>query len=107
MLSVVRVNVGGGPAITYRQNQTWVSYVTMLVSQEGFPWGRAVLDQSDPSAKNKVNRTARFADPGRFSSLAILYSHFADSDAVKRLMLRDGPLRGKIEAAPVLASDNG
>jgi hypothetical protein len=87
---------GSGLKVSYRQNERWVSYATLLVSQRGFPWGRSNIDPQH----------SKFADPGRFSTLAILYSRLAASDDVERIMRQDGPIHGKLEAAPVLASDS-
>jgi capsular polysaccharide biosynthesis protein len=71
--------------------------VTLLVSQEGFPWGRSTL----------TGRQS-FADPSRFSELATIYSHLAVSDDVIRILKRDGglPKTDRILADPILASDS-
>jgi hypothetical protein len=104
-LSMVRVDPSHSPHLRYRQDQQWVSYATLFVTQRGFPWGRSVI----PSASTGVYPSAtsgsdqQYADPSRFSSLAILYSQFATSDPVRQIMLRNGPIDGTIEAAPVLS----
>jgi hypothetical protein len=51
--------------------------------------------------------TPQFADPGRFPTLAVLYSYLAQSDAVKAIVRRSGKIDGKIIAAPVVAMENG
>jgi hypothetical protein len=106
--SFVRIDVQDGrPLFVYREQEEWVSTSTLLVTQRGFPWGRSVVDPAapdGPDAPAEGDRPGvRFADPGRFSSLAVLYSHLADSDQVREIMRQDGPIRGKIEANPVLS----
>jgi capsular polysaccharide biosynthesis protein len=96
-LSVVKVSPSG--KLSYRQQQKFVSYVTLLVSQEGFPWGRSTLTSSAGSS---------FADPSRFAELSIIYAHLAVSDDVIRIVKENGglPLTDKILADPVIANDS-
>ena len=47
------------------------------------------------------------SDPARLTGLAVLYSNFANSDPVRRILLRDGPFKSKIIAAPVPANSSG
>jgi hypothetical protein len=82
----------------------WQSQETVIVTQDGFPWGRAIVEEVVPGATT-VPKGQRFADPTRFISLAIIYSHFANGDPVKRLIQRSGPVNGKYEAAPVPSDD--
>jgi len=106
------VGLGLGYLVYQRQSEEYASYATVFVTQNGFPWGRLALpepvigDTESGSPSSGASTGPEFADPTRLSSLAILYSRFADSDPVRRLMLKDGPLNGRIEAAPLLASDN-
>jgi hypothetical protein len=104
-LAIVRVDPSKSPHLRYRQDQQWVSYATLFVTQRGFPWGRSVIQSATgTSAYPPTDTTSQqFADPSRFSSLAILYSQLATSDPVRAIMLRDGPIDGTIEAAPVLS----
>jgi hypothetical protein len=93
------VSIGGG-GLKYRDSEKWVSYTTLYVTQSGFPAGRAVIPGVDPNASTPGAGT-RFADPARFSALAILYAQLINSDAVRAVMLQKGPIDGNIEAAPV------
>src|SRR3712207_7169184 len=81
----------------------------MFVTQPGFPWGRSVVQPvgSDGLEAEAVPKGLKFAEPARFASLAILYSHLATSDPVKKIILDDAPWPegGIVEAAPVLLSD--
>ena len=98
-LSVVRVSSDG---ITYRKAAVWQSETLLLLTQPGFPWGRTVLPSTD------TNSTPRYADPNRFSSLTDLYSQFANSDDVRKIMRREGAAKEwKIVAGPVTPSVAG
>jgi hypothetical protein len=101
-LSVVRVSSNG---LAYRHSQLWSTTVRLLVTQKGFPEGRlyatepAAPGQNSPSAAAQAAKLGiPVADPARFNTLAILYAELATSDPVHRLMLRDGPIAGKISA---------
>lgn len=87
-VSFVRVNPLGQPVFKYRKAQSYVSYATLFVTQQGFPWGQL----NAPSSAN----------PERFTSLAIVYSQLATTDPVKRLLLATGPVNGTVQVAPVL-----
>ncbi len=91
-LSMVRVSPDG---IAYRKPEVWQSQTLLLLTQPGFPWGRTVLPTDSGAAP-------RYADPYRFSSLTDLYSQFANSDEVRRIMRREGAKETwKIVAAPM------
>jgi hypothetical protein len=85
----------------------WQSQRTVFVTQQGFPWGRAIVNVPTPGpASGKTNAWGPpSADPNRFISLAILYSHLANSDQVRKIMLKQGKIEGKYEAAPVPSDD--
>jgi hypothetical protein len=111
-LSFVRVSFSDGlpPQVTYREQEKWVSYATLFVTQPGFPWGYTVIDEPDPNAQVKARTkelAPEFADPNRFASLAVLYAYLATSDPVKGIIRRDGPLGGKIQASPVVNLESG
>lgn len=85
----------------------WESKTRLFVTQQGFPWGRAIADQplyvpgADPD-----DPALRFADPNRFISLAILYSELINGDPIRALMIkRDGKIEGEFDAAPVPSAD--
>lgn len=87
-LALVRVAPGGSPALKWRKPNVYVSYSQLFVTQPGFPWGSL----TPPSS----------ADAGRFTSLAIIFTQLANSDEVERIMLRQGPVNGTVQAATVL-----
>jgi hypothetical protein len=89
VLAMARVSFSGGPPrLVYRQHEQWQSYTTLIVSPRGFPWGRSVFSLN--------------YDPSRYASLATIYANLAESDAVKRRMIREDP-HATILAKPLLA----
>jgi hypothetical protein len=104
-LSVVRVSSDG---LTYRQSQLWMSNIRLLVTQTGFPEGRLYAQTRDQTSKDQpVPPGVAVADPARFNVLAILYAQLATSDPVRRLMLKEGPARGRIIAQPLRDEQSG
>jgi hypothetical protein len=96
VLSVVRIS---GDGIAYRQTEMWSSTTRLLVTQSGFPEGR--LYGQTPTLGDEADEPV--VDPGRFNNLAVLYSELAVSDAVRGLLRRQGPIRGRVIANPVIA----
>src|SRR5688572_29756916 len=86
LLSFARVSFENGlgpPKLTYREQEKWVSYSTLYVTQPGFPWGYSVIKQPDPDEQLETRTkqiAPEFADPTRFASLAVLYAYLATSD---------------------------
>jgi hypothetical protein len=100
-LSFVRVDLDGGvPKLSYRSAQTWASTSTLLVSQEGFPWGATILQSPVPLEPGEQPKGPLYSDPSRFEGLAVLYAKFAQSDDVRTIIAEDGPLPGAYTAAP-------
>ena len=80
--------------LSYRKPNVWQSQTILLLTQKGFPWGRAVL----PSEQ----------DPARFSDLTSLYAEFANSDAVRSIMLKKGASKDwKLTATPLTSASSG
>lgn len=101
-LSMVRIDSKG---VTYRDSELWGSTTRLGVTQNGFPWGR-LLAQFGTDGETFSKGDIPIANPNRLNELAVLYAELATSDPVRRLMLRDGPVRGKVIATPVIAGDN-
>jgi hypothetical protein len=94
--SAFSISLSGGPKLSYKSQETWLSASSLLVTQAGFPWGRATLDETivlPPAAEGEKSQVVpRFSDPGRFSGLAALYSQLAKADAVvSRVRKKSGP----------------
>lgn len=96
LLSVARVSFAHGVKISYRQSEQWSSSATIWVTQEGFPVGRSVFDKfllgPDKTA------VPQFSSPGQFSSTATVLANLVSSDAVRSIMLRQGPVNGALQA---------
>jgi hypothetical protein len=108
IVSMMRIEMNGlRPEFTYREAEVWQSEATLFVTQAGFPWGRAIQDEVVPLDPEPTSGgyVPRFADPSRFISLAILYAHLANSDAVRRIIRSDGPLNGTFKASPIPSPD--
>jgi capsular polysaccharide biosynthesis protein len=105
-LSIYRVPSNGH--LSARKHSEYVSYATLFVTQQGFPSGRLGISPLATQAGNSVPHasTGQLADLARLTSLAILYSHLASSDAVRAIMLHDGPVTGTIQAAALPATQN-
>jgi hypothetical protein len=118
VVSFYRVSFDGGkPEFRYREKEEWASYARLLVTQPGFDWGHSVvdLDRERLSEGDVARLDLQQAVETRLSNLAIFYSRLidskderlVDSDALRRIILRGGPLRGEIEAAPLPAVEGG
>jgi hypothetical protein len=109
LLSLVRVSPSG---FSYRHSELCATTTRLLVTQKGAPEVR--LYSQAPTAPGQTAPTGGevssgipIADPGRFNTLAILYAEFANSDPVRRLIRREGPIRGKVIATPLRDDQSG
>jgi hypothetical protein len=100
-LALVRVDPTGSPVLSYRGSETWTSNARLFVTESGFPWGRRLI----PPPEEDKSPSAVRSDPDRLTSLAVLYATLANSDPVKRNIVRSGKLKWKISAGPVLRGD--
>ncbi|MBE2320233.1 hypothetical protein DVA67_029975 [Solirubrobacter sp. CPCC 204708] len=92
VMSSARISVEGGkPTLTYREQEVWASASTLLITQAGFPWGRAILDdmiQVDSGTDDPI-LIPKYGDPGRYSGLAGLYAELAKSDEVQAEVMKN------------------
>jgi hypothetical protein len=103
VLSVAKVSAKG---LQYRKPQLWASHETLLVTQTGFPIGQSVYNEVVPlqtgdrpvatGPNSSGTYVPRFADPGRFSTLAVLYARLANSDPVIHLLVTHGRVPGGV-----------
>lgn len=77
----------------HRQEETWVSHARLLVTQEGFPQGRANLGQEDAGQQPDAGER-RFLGTDRAVHLALLYAKIANADQVRSLMFDAGRVPG-------------
>jgi capsular polysaccharide biosynthesis protein len=105
--SIARFSFDGGPSVTFREKEKWVSVGTLLVTEPDFPIGRSVFEEEVPpvGTDRPQTYTPKFAPSTRFIDLANTYAELVTSDAVREIMLRDGPLRGLVEATPLVATN--
>lgn len=105
--SFLRIGFADGSFdVSYRQSEQWASFATIFVTQEGFPLGRSIYDESLPVTpstgaaddEGAAGYVPRYVDPTRFSSYAQLYARLAGSDLLERQMEREAPLRGSVSA---------
>src|SRR5919199_801399 len=77
-LSYVKVGFAHGhPTVAHRQSEQWASYSKIFVTQRGFAIGRTSAGEGVPVDADKnlpPSQRSRFADPLRFTTLAITYS---------------------------------
>lgn len=110
------------PEMKRRGSEQWQSQSDILVTQQGFPWGRVTLpDQTiSPAASEALKNSGQqapertenkgdelqYADPGRFSQLALLYSLIAYSDQVRQTLPK-GIKREQVSATALDATGAG
>jgi hypothetical protein len=101
------LSIAAGYFTAKRAKPVWQAQTTIFVTQSGFPWGRAIVNVPIPQTRATTSPVygPPTADANRFISLAILYSHLANGDPVRRIMLQQGKIDGKYEAAPVPSDD--
>jgi hypothetical protein len=90
----------GSPTLEPRGTENWLSEGILLISERGFPEGRAVPAYR-PSNPRTGTPAVPVGDQGRLSNLAALYSQYASSDVVRRIALRKGALKAEIRTEPV------
>jgi len=75
VFALARVEVvHGHPRLVYRSPVLYQSNVQLLVTQPGFPDGRSVFDTSPTTLPSGHVNLPKFADPSRFTGLALVYS---------------------------------
>jgi hypothetical protein len=90
------------PSLEYRQAETWQSTARVMITQDGFPEGRTTLpgvgvpapvEGEEEAAEDEPPKQV-FAEPGRLSSLSLLYAQLANSDSVQEVVKRHARERG-------------
>jgi hypothetical protein len=81
----------------WRSEATFKSTSRVIVTQPGFPLGRATLPGSDPAQPVDPSgaKLKTFAPSERFSELAVVYSYLAQSDQVRNL-IKPEPVQDQI-----------
>jgi hypothetical protein len=110
MTSFARIGFDGPkPTFSTRGDEVWLSASTLFVTQEGFPWGRTIFDETVKVAGSGDEETVvpRFGDPGRYSGLATLYVELAKGDEVRRAFRAKAPRGVTYQPEVVKSSDGG
>jgi hypothetical protein len=105
ILVTFKVTPGG---LEWRSQASFTSLSKVIVTQPGFPWGRATLPGSDPTQPIAPSgrKLEAFAPPERFNDLAVIYSYLAQSDSVQELITPD-PLEDQITVFPIANEATG
>ncbi len=107
ILATAKVSLHPGkPVFAYRQSPVYAGEETLLITETGFPEGRAVLPISGQGVQ-PTTTTGQYADPSRLAGLADFYARLATSDVVLRSIpeWQETPLhRPVITAAAVTSS---
>jgi hypothetical protein len=103
-MAMAKVTTAGGLQVHYRTDVVYQSEAILLVSQPGFPWGRATPTVGIGADALKPDPAGAVASQNRLTSIAVLYAQMANSDPVHALLMKNGvPVRRKdINAAPVV-----
>lgn len=101
--------VDGKPRLSARAPEVWLSASTLFVTQDGFPWGRTIFDETltIEGAGGEETVIPRFGEPGRYSGLATLYVELAKSDTVRRAFRASAPPGVTYQPDVVKSSDGG
>jgi hypothetical protein len=103
VLTYARIDFDGGlPDVSYRTPLTWASTSTVLVTERGFPWGAASLQDVAAQQRGETPEGPYYTDPNRFTQLALLYVRLAKSDEVRGIIAREGgPRAAAYSVTPV------
>lgn len=105
LLAVFRV---GSHRVTFRKQETWKSAETLLLTQKGFPWGRSVYPYVLDKKTGQLIPSSFFANPTRFTDLAVFYAEVAESGTIRSFAFPRGlPAGETYSAAPVVNSVGG
>jgi hypothetical protein len=101
ILSFVRIDVGDGFKLSYRQNEQWESLSEVFITPEGFPWGKTF---DTPSTGTSGGSTG--VDPNHLNTSASLFLELGTSDPVLQRIRRSGPIHGLLRTFPVFPDGN-
>lgn len=100
-LSYYRVSFGAGlPKLEPRKAEVWQSQANVFLTEGGFPAGRRTIPFVTKVIGGEVVALPKYSDPSRFGALAALYARLAQSDEVRQLMQKGGPVGGTLRASP-------
>jgi hypothetical protein len=110
VFTAYKVSISGPKHFTPRGREQWTSHSTLFVTQAGFPWGRVTLPEAAPGVTGDTRPNATrpgkgdFAQPDRFSNLAVVYSYIGQSEQVRQL-INPRPAQDQIQVSSVISGD--
>jgi hypothetical protein len=109
VFAMARVQVvDGRPQLVYRDPVLYQSNVQLHVTQKGFPDGRSVFNTTPTTLPNGRVDQPTFADPNRFTGLAVLYSQIIMGNQERQRVFGNGkPPVGETILASPMAGPNG
>jgi hypothetical protein len=97
VLAYASISFDGGIKLTPRGSETWQSQSVVLVTQTGFPYGRAVPQYTEPDPEGGAPAVP-LGDQDRFAALAQIYSQLANSEPVRARLRKHVPTPGTVLA---------
>jgi hypothetical protein len=119
LLAVLFTMKPGGSGVTWRHDAKWESTSRLFVTQTGFPWGRTTLPDgtTDPTLNSTLDgkkavaptdpNDPKYADPGRLSLLAIIYSFISQSNTLKEINQKPLPEGSEVTAVELSNQNEG
>jgi len=109
VFATARVEMANGkPQLVYRKPVLYQSNVQLLVTQKGFPDGRSVFNSTPTTLPSGRVEQPAFADPSRFTGLALIYSQLiVGNQELERVFGKGKPPENEGILASPLAGPNG
>src|SRR5262245_7910711 len=104
VFAMARVDLAQGrPQLVYRNPVLYQSNVQLLVTQKGFPDGRSVFNTTPTTLPSGRTEQPAFADPSRFTGLAVIYSQLIMGNEERQRVFGTGkpPVNETILASPM------
>jgi hypothetical protein len=97
---------GGLPKLNPRGTEKWQAESQLLITQEGFPYGRAVPRFLAPGSKDGTP-AIEVGDQARLAALSPIYASLFNSDGMRAALAADHPPAGSVLAEPVADPNSG
>ena len=82
-------------------SQTWQSHAQLIITQESFPYGRAVQQYTGGSVKTGVPPSP-VGNQTYMSSLSPIYAALANGNSIQQSIRRQAPVPGAVSASAVI-----
>jgi hypothetical protein len=97
---------GVKPTLKARGSETWQSQSKILITQQGFPYGRAVPQYRTPTSDTQAP-AVQLGDQSRFSGLSQVYANLFNSDAVRQQIVKSEGAGGTVDAKAEIEPASG